>query len=80
MAWNACARPGRRRNGDGRHSAGYATVVRSTAVLLCAYAEACATSQGRGSVSATLPKEMADRLNVAAGDDVFVVETRMGSS
>ena len=28
-----------------------------------------------GSVSATLPKEMADRLNVAAGDDVFAIET-----
>ena len=31
-----------------------------------------------GSVSATLPKEMADRLNIGAGDDVFAVETRDG--
>ena len=31
-----------------------------------------------GSVSATLPKEMADRLNVGAGDDVFAVETPDG--
>ena len=26
-------------------------------------------------MSATLPKEMVDRLNVAAGDEVFAVET-----
>jgi putative addiction module antidote len=31
-----------------------------------------------GSVSATLPKEMADRLNVSAGDEVFAVETQEG--
>ena len=31
-----------------------------------------------GSVSATLPKEMADRLNVAAGDEVFAIETPDG--
>ena len=31
-----------------------------------------------GSVSATLPKEMADRLNVTAGDEVFAVETPDG--
>ena len=31
-----------------------------------------------GSVSATLPKEMADRLNVSAGDEVFAVETTEG--
>lgn len=31
-----------------------------------------------GSVSATLPKEMADRLNVSAGDNVFAVETPDG--
>ncbi len=31
-----------------------------------------------GSVSATLPKEMADRLNVAAGDEIFAVETADG--
>jgi putative addiction module antidote len=31
-----------------------------------------------GSVSATLPKEMADRLNVAAGDELFAVETPDG--
>jgi putative addiction module antidote len=31
-----------------------------------------------GSVSATLPKEMVDRLNVAAGDELFAVETPDG--
>jgi putative addiction module antidote len=31
-----------------------------------------------GSLSATLPKEMADRLHLAAGDSVFVVETDRG--
>ena len=31
-----------------------------------------------GSVSATLPKEMAERLNVGPGDDVFAVETPDG--
>ncbi|MDQ3553036.1 MAG: AbrB/MazE/SpoVT family DNA-binding domain-containing protein [Chloroflexota bacterium] len=34
--------------------------------------------QAGGSVSATIPKEMADRLNIAAGDDVFVAETPDG--
>lgn len=31
-----------------------------------------------GSIGATLPKDMADRLNVEAGDEVFVVETEHG--
>jgi putative addiction module antidote len=31
-----------------------------------------------GSVSATLPKEMVDRLNVAAGDELFAIETPEG--
>jgi putative addiction module antidote len=31
-----------------------------------------------GSVSATLPKELADRLNVQAGDALFAVETADG--
>ncbi len=30
------------------------------------------------SVSATLPKDMADRLNVGPGDDIFAVETSDG--
>ena len=34
--------------------------------------------QAGGSVSATLPKDMADRLNIRAGDDVFAVETPDG--
>jgi len=34
--------------------------------------------QAGGSVSATIPKEMADRLNIAAGDEVFVAETADG--
>ncbi len=31
-----------------------------------------------GSVGATIPKDMADRLHVQAGDEVFVVETDAG--
>lgn len=31
-----------------------------------------------GSVGATLPKDMADRLHVAPGDEMFVVETDQG--
>ena len=31
-----------------------------------------------GSIGATLPKDMADRLHVQAGDEVFVVETEQG--
>jgi putative addiction module antidote len=31
-----------------------------------------------GSIGATLPKDMADRLNVRPGDEVFVVETERG--
>ena len=31
-----------------------------------------------GSISATLPKDMADRLHLAAGDTVFAVETDRG--
>ena len=34
--------------------------------------------QAGGSVSATLPKDMADRLRLEAGDRVFVVETDRG--
>lgn len=34
--------------------------------------------QTGGSVSATLPKEMADRLHLAAGDTVLAVETDQG--
>lgn len=34
--------------------------------------------QAGGSVSATLPKEMADRLHLAAGDRVLAVETNDG--
>jgi putative addiction module antidote len=34
--------------------------------------------QAGGSVSATIPKEMADRLNVAAGDEIFIAETADG--
>ena len=34
--------------------------------------------QTGGSVSATLPKEMADRLHLAAGDTVLAVETDRG--
>lgn len=31
-----------------------------------------------GSISATLPKDMADRLKLGAGDTVFAVETERG--
>ncbi|MEX2609990.1 MAG: AbrB/MazE/SpoVT family DNA-binding domain-containing protein [Gemmatimonadota bacterium] len=31
-----------------------------------------------GSIGATLPKDMADRLHIKAGDDVFAVETEQG--
>jgi antitoxin MazE len=31
-----------------------------------------------GSIGATLPKDMADRLHVRPGDEVFVVETEHG--
>jgi putative addiction module antidote len=34
--------------------------------------------QAGGSVSATLPKEMADRLSLGAGDEVLAVETADG--
>ena len=31
-----------------------------------------------GSVGATLPKDIVDRLHVAAGDEVFIIETEHG--
>ncbi len=31
-----------------------------------------------GSVGATLPKDIADRLHYAAGDEVFIIETEHG--
>lgn len=31
-----------------------------------------------GSIGATLPKDMAERMNVDVGDEVFVVETEQG--
>ncbi len=34
--------------------------------------------QSGGSIGATLPKDMADRLHVKAGDEVFAVETEGG--
>jgi len=34
--------------------------------------------QAGGSVSATLPKDMADRLHVSAGDQILAVETEQG--
>jgi putative addiction module antidote len=34
--------------------------------------------QAGGSISATLPKDMADRLHLSAGDTVLAVETEQG--
>ncbi len=34
--------------------------------------------QAGGSVTATLPKDMADRLHVSAGDKVYAIETERG--
>jgi putative addiction module antidote len=34
--------------------------------------------QVNGSIGATLPKDMADRLRVKPGDEVFVIETEQG--
>lgn len=34
--------------------------------------------QAGGSVSATLPKDMADRLHIGAGDNVLAIETDRG--
>jgi putative addiction module antidote len=34
--------------------------------------------QAGGSISATLPKDMAERLHLTAGDTVFAVETERG--
>ena len=34
--------------------------------------------QAGGSVTATLPKDMADRMHVKAGDKVFAIETERG--
>ncbi|HEY7770082.1 AbrB/MazE/SpoVT family DNA-binding domain-containing protein [Longimicrobium sp.] len=34
--------------------------------------------QAGGSVTATLPKDMADRLHVGAGDKVYAIETERG--
>lgn len=31
-----------------------------------------------GSIGATLPKDMADRLHINAGDEVFAIETEQG--
>lgn len=34
--------------------------------------------QAGGSIGATLPKDMADRLHMKAGDEMFVIETDKG--
>jgi len=34
--------------------------------------------QAGGSVTATLPKDIADRLHVAAGDKIYAIETERG--
>jgi putative addiction module antidote len=36
------------------------------------------TRRAGGSISATLPKDMMDRLNVGAGDQLFAIETERG--
>ena len=51
---------------------------RSTNVLLCLMTKEVTLRQAGGSVSATLPKDMADRLRLEAGDRVLAVETDRG--
>lgn len=36
------------------------------------------TRQSGGSITATLPKEMMDRLHIAPGDKLFAIETKDG--
>ncbi len=36
------------------------------------------TRQAGGSITATLPKEMMDRLHIAPGDKLFAIETKDG--
>ena len=36
------------------------------------------TRRAGGSISATLPKDMMDRLNIGAGDELFAIETERG--
>ena len=36
------------------------------------------TRRAGGSISATLPKDMMDRLNIEAGDQLFAIETERG--
>lgn len=36
------------------------------------------TRRAGGSISATLPKDMMDRMNIGAGDQLFAIETERG--
>jgi putative addiction module antidote len=36
------------------------------------------TRRAGGSISATLPKDMMDRLNIGPGDELFAIETERG--
>ena len=51
---------------------------RSTNVLPSGMTKEVTLRQAGGSVSATLPKDMADRLRLEAGDRVLAVETDRG--
>ena len=50
----------------------------STNVLPCLMIKEVTLRQAGGSVSATLPKDMADRLRLEVGDRVLAVETDRG--
>ena len=51
---------------------------RSTNMLLCAMTKEVTLRQAGGSVSATLPKDMAGRLRLEPGDRILAVETDRG--
>jgi putative addiction module antidote len=63
-------------------SSAWAAAVEFDHVALLCYSELMVKTvtlrQAGGSVSATLPKDMADRLHLEAGDSVLAIETDRG--